>query len=204
MWHLIDNANLAKLSFQSTHLREVWLVIGSHTGWYDRVSIHTPTRGVTTGFSRALSITWFQSTHLREVWLREHHAKALNALFQSTHLREVWQPLAPSASKIASFNPHTYERCDFPEDVIPNISAWFQSTHLREVWPSLIAVSIPVTCFNPHTYERCDTSATGKPVAISSFNPHTYERCDYILPHTFLIWYVSIHTPTRGVTYIQY
>ena len=54
----------------------------------------------------------------------------------------------------------------------------FQSTHLREVWHLLYVFAL---------YRW-------------SFNPHTYERCDFKLSPKYLEHYVSIHTPTRGVT----
>ena len=35
-----------------------------------------------------------------------------------------------------------------------------------------------------------------------SFNPHTHEGCDYAFILIPILYYVSIHTPTKGVTKI--
>ena len=56
----------------------------------------------------------------------------------------------------------------------------FQSTHLHEVWLCVLWYQFSIYCFNPHTYMRCD------------FKPASSKR---------LRW-VSIHTPTWGVTNI--
>ena len=58
------------------------------------------------------------------------------------------------------------------------LNAMFQSTHLHEVWP--------ITRF----YNRF----------MICFNPHTYMRCDLIMDDDFDSSWVSIHTPTWGVT----
>ena len=54
----------------------------------------------------------------------------------------------------------------------------FQSTHLHEVWPSKYPKFVPTYRFNPHTYMRCDVD---DPTVLSTR-------------------FVSIHTPTWGVT----
>ena len=77
--------------FQSTHPRRVW-----HRTWalplHRRVSIHTPTQGVT-------------------LW----DSKNTNVLkFQSTHPRRVWQDTTGATGKyLHGFNPHTHAGCDF-------------------------------------------------------------------------------------------
>ena len=97
--------------FQSTHLHEVWLTdynskvlipsFNPHTYMrcdYEvylytrrqRVSIHTPTWGVTTFTARNLHIHRFQSTHLHEVWHIVSSTSGIYGKFQSTHLHEVW------------------------------------------------------------------------------------------------------------------
>ena len=55
-----------------------------------RVSIHTPTKGVTQGTGHVRFIYMFQSTHPRRVWLKRHNIMAIKT----------------------SFNPHTHEGCD--------------------------------------------------------------------------------------------
>ena len=103
------------------------------------------------------------------------------------------------------FNPHTHEGCDSD-----SFSQWY--------------VQI---CFNPHTHEGCDRPTTGTGLLQRGFNPHTHEGCDLSVanllhvcssfnPHTHegcdlgdFLWligakFVSIHTPTKGVTYYVY
>ena len=57
-----------------------------------------------------------------------------------------------------------------------------------------------VFCFNPHTHEGCDRRFSGIVSLTSCFNPHTHEGCDMDYYSDFVINYVSIHTPTKGVT----
>ena len=141
--------------FQSTHPRRVWLKfvckcliikVSIHTPTQGVtlsevctvseaiVSIHTPTQGVTTANGKDEFRFTFQSTHPRRVWL----CCSLNAVpelaFQSTHPRRVWL--------FFCFNR--------------KFSLTFQSTHPRRVWPT--------------KQEKQETA------------------------------YVSIHTPTQGVT----
>ena len=94
-WGVTRRRTSSKCSrrFQSTHLHEVWpgealdfMVLNSFnphtymrcdsttcsTNYTPRVSIHTPTWGVTLFISYLLLSTMFQSTHLHEVWRYEH------------------------------------------------------------------------------------------------------------------------------------
>ena len=141
----------------------------------------------------------FQSTHLHEVWRLWAKNITQEMLFQSTHLHEVWLERCKVCPVQNSFNPHTYMRCDgikvgglsnLPVSI--HTPTWgvtkrflgflwktrFQSTHLHEVWPKLTSIVLASTSFNPHTYMRCDANSENK------------ERKQW----------VSIHTPTWGVT----
>ena len=169
-----------------------------------RVSIHTPTWGVTYEWFTSSDIgcfnphtymrcdaddyvtdnelTMFQSTHLHEVWLKSIPITNRQRLFQSTHLHEVWHIRQPIGYDYVSFNPHTYMRCDFARTV------WFRVQ----------------TRFNPHTYMRCD------PIYIH-FPYSTYPTVSIHTPTWGVTWTgtfvcstskVSIHTPTWGVTRI--
>ena len=60
-------------------------------------------------------------------------------------------------------------------------SAEFQSTHPRRVWLLNLLILLQGS---------------------SSFNPHTHEGCDKTNEINYKIMQVSIHTPTKGVTYI--
>ena len=76
----------------------------------------------------------------------------------------------------------------------------FQSTHLHEVWLRRICIRRSNFRFNPHTYMRCDSQFDISFSSFSSFNPHTYMRCDLEPCFDAALWFVSIHTPTWGVT----
>ena len=99
------------------------------------VSIHTPTWGVTFHPRswkpiREVSIhtpTWGVTMTFLEYKDKEE--------FQSTHLHEVWLRWHGWYWNHRGFNPHTYMRCD-----------WW--TPYRTWSPA---------CFNPHTYMRCDS-----------------------------------------------
>ncbi len=188
-----------------------------------RVSIHTPTWGVTLRSPLMQLVRMFQSTHLHEVWLPNGMPMLVKLLFQSTHLHEVWLPL---------FVTLTYNN-------------QFQSTHLHEVWQNKSNKTCRIKSFNPHTYMRCDSNPKllflAKHVSIHTptwgvtpvrarvsrvrttfqsthlhevwlsvgfwvrycffcFNPHTYMRCDDETWFKIKDEIVSIHTPTWGVT----
>ena len=57
------------------------------------------------------------------------------------------------------------------------------------------------TSFNPHTHEGCDPGTTSSSCSTCSFNPHTHEGCDWLKIEESDKPHVSIHTPTKGVTY---
>ena len=100
-----------------------------------------------------------------------------------------------------SFNPHTHAGCD---QVLQHIS-------------------LPYRCFNPHTHAGCDwkhlqdhhasrfqsthprrvwLSINAQLTLYGSFNPHTHAGCDCWSLSTSFVYYVSIHTPTQGVTLV--
>ena len=59
-----------------------------------------------------------------------------------------------------------------------------------------------VFCFIPHTHEGCDsTRISERSASCRSFNPHTHEGCDGNKPLLDAQGLVSIHTPTKGVTF---
>ena len=141
--------------FQSTHPRRVWLYLAgeipdevsfnphTHAGCdcYEdpnqrcgRVSIHTPTQGVTEYLRHLETINEFQSTHPRRVWRLAARYFRRPSLFQSTHPRRVWPYLAYSSHTFSSFNPHTHAGCDKDTSCYIYMPHGFQSTHPRRVW----------------------------------------------------------------------
>ena len=100
-------------------------------------------------------------------------------MFQSTHPRRVWRKF--------SFLFSSY--------------FLFQSTHPRRVWPIVLMACFLTKSFNPHTHEGCDRPRPKRKCCNSCFNPHTHEGCDAFLFFLCHKLFVSIHTPTKGVTY---
>ena len=69
-------------------------------------------------------------------------------------------------------------------------------THLR-------SVAVAAICFNPHTHAGCDSARNDDSAAIARFNPHTHAGCDDDSSSLRHIFFVSIHTPTQGVTHLM-
>ena len=152
-------------------------VLGAFTTT-EKVSIHTPTWGVTTVQAevtalRAVSIhtpTWGVTKPLNENLL---------IVFVSIHTPtwgvtfKIWREM-----RINFVSIHTPTWGVTLSSYMRIIHLLFQSTHLHEVW-LIMSISLwAVKCFNPHTYMRCDTQP------MNAFRTKT----------------VSIHTPTWGVT----
>ena len=82
------------------------------------------------------------------------------------------------------------------------------------------------TSFNPHTHAGCDSISSLEQPLLASFNPHTHAGCDCSIisgvsgysmfqsTHPRRVWhypmefwsvtFVSIHTPTQGVTLLSF
>ena len=156
-----DNRNIPERAgkvFQSTHPRRVWLcgcvvVIDSI-----KVSIHTPTQGVTMFIIKTGIEYEFQSTHPRRVWLDFRWCLVLS-IYVSIHTptQGVTVPVVCLLYGIRSFNPHTHAGCDtFCRDMIKH-KKLFQSTHPRRVWLWLCCGYWFYQSFNPHTHAGCDS-----------------------------------------------
>ena len=146
----------------------------------------------------------FQSTHPRRVWPYLLECSTNGNVFQSTHPRRVWP------NKVAGMREHIAVSIHTPTKGVTS-----PSVHAAKTW----------TCFNPHTHEGCDTAPRKYKFPANSFNPHTHEGCDSIVAWSLLacpykliiksnkrVWLdcclvvvgadgVSIHTPTKGVTF---
>ena len=141
--------------FQSTHPRRVWLIYHflhfrtecfnphTHAGCDDvtvyfsvsaKVSIHTPTQGVTKICMPIRNINLFQSTHPRRVWLLKMTEEHFHQMFQSTHPRRVWPQHGNRFPALLRFNPHTHAGCDLPRS----------ERNANRIG------------FNPHTHAGCD------------------------------------------------
>ena len=215
-----------------------------------KVSIHTPTQGVTISLLLCCSVFTVSIHTPTQGVTPPHIIHLLEILFQSTHPRRVWRLNHILTPPNLCFNPHTHAGCDFDQLGMQSVPALFQSTHPRRVWQrqavlrqlanefqsthprrvwqliwrrfSLIRSFNPHThagcdlChfsplsdyvgFNPHTHAGCDWLPDVEPSTCYSFNPHTHAGCDFFslpryVPNPVP---VSIHTPTQGVTCIQY
>ena len=174
----VTPADIERLAFQSTHLREVRHGIPnlfSPSAAFQSTHLREVRPS---SLNMARSNILFQSTHLREVRHTMIFFVIQHIMFQSTHLREVRLVRELRQFGRHGFNPRTYERCDNAD------------TRLQQV----------VKRFNPRTYERCDIARILTVQPYSCFNPRTYERCDPELMNQEGICIVSIHAPTRGAT----
>ena len=226
VWRLILLLSLVRLLFQSTHPRRVWLLKSARAlgeSWFQSthprrvwhfalgnissgqaVSIHTPTKGVT--FVRLMLMLHlvFQSTHPRRVWLSNKVVLKLTICF-NPHTHEgcdlyydifIWNSVG--------FNPHTHEGCDILLVPSPLNVEEFQSTHPRRVWPARCQVSLSNSMFQSTHPRRVWRKYILFNLSVKGFNPHTHEGCDVgHISSRHRTDFVSIHTPTKGVTPLQ-
>ena len=145
-----------------------------------KVSIHTPTQGVTFSPRIVTIFLVFQSTHPRRVWLSVGLIYFQSCQGFNPHTHAGCDPLIwPPEPVPDSFNPHTHAGCDGAMLVDLITGVMFQSTHPRRVWLNM---------------EFCGGSQNG----FQSTHPRrVWLRKN--LPYDQLI-NVSIHTPTQGVT----
>ena len=142
------------------------------------VSIHTPTKGVT---SSIRSVTWY-------TW------------FQSTHPRRVWRTISRCYMWVTGFNPHTHEGCDLVA-ACQRCPSWCFNPHTHEGCDSARFNLWKVLVVSIHTPTKGVTLHIPQSILQEGcFNPHTHEGCDLTQNNLKLFDYVSIHTPTKGVT----
>ena len=144
-----------------------------------RVSIHTPTQGVTISFDGYLLNRQFQSTHPRRVWLRIAYEK-VGIINVSIH--------TPTQGVTLDIHLSYTE-------IVVSIHTPTQGVTV----PGFLRLSL-YRCFNPHTHAGCDISQYPNSTLSSGFNPHTHAGCDGAGTGHTRQDPVSIHTPTQGVT----
>ena len=144
-----------------------------------KVSIHTPTQGVT--FASVLVDTDIEvSIHTPTQGVTNKARIRVARLHVSIH--------TPTQGVTVSFSK-----------LIPSLK--FQSTHPRRVWLRCLNTNaVGMACFNPHTHAGCDLNCTGVLLYHYCFNPHTHAGCDVKQLKWVIYGKVSIHTPTQGVT----
>ena len=163
--------------FQSTHPRRVWLYLRANYHHY-HVSIHTPTQGVTLFyFLRRICI--FVSIHTPTQGVTK------------SKWRNGWRCLV-------SIHTPT-QGVTLPCSALQNTLS-FQSTHPRRVWHPFLILSLPVSLFQSTHPRRVWHLNLCKADNAVSFNPHTHAGCDSNILYIVCSDFVSIHTPTQGVT----
>ena len=235
---------ICPLQFQSTHPRRVWQIKRTedipkpcgfnphtHAGCdpgqeteprYPRVSIHTPTQGVTAvTYDDIFPKRFNPHTHAgcdpASFWLQcnhhsfnpHTHAGCDNISHQLIYFSYSFNPHTHAGcdgssllafSSAGSFNPHTHAGCDCLQVERHERTRRFQSTHPRRVWHRCFCCDCSQYGFNPHTHAGCDYILIGFPQSVKGFNPHTHAGCDDYDGKAKPLVYVSIHTPTQGVT----
>ena len=165
------------------------------------VSINTPTKGVTNHVNLSNVCWMFQSTHPRRVWLYIRFCQGRSCRFQSTHPRRVW-PSHPRAASSWGLFQSTHPRRVWQNRLLLLLPLpLFQSTHPRRVWRLSEG-----RCAAPSEFQSTHPRRVWRSVGVDmlhlpSFNPHTHEGCDRLECYCTSPAEVSIHTPTKGVTY---
>ena len=167
------------------------------------ISIHTPTQGVTF-FPRFLDLLIqyfnphshagsdekdislqnlqdrFQSTLPRREWRCYRKWYWMRYIFQSTLPRREWLSLSLSTTLSVPISIHTPTQGVTTKKWILLFLIWFQSTLPRREWRNTIYLPFITPMY---------------------FNPHSHAGSDYLkLKNKPLTYYISIHTPTQGVT----
>ena len=145
-----------------------------------RVSIHTPTQGVTVSLSKLIPSLKFQSTHPRRVWHSKQYCYREVLQFQSTHPRRVWHCCIRYGASLACFNPHTHAGCDEAIHYSWIVMVEFQSTHPRRVWPIASVIAVMVSMFQSTHPRRVWLGIIVWCCLVACFNPHTHAGCDSI------------------------
>ena len=166
--------------FHSTHPRRVWRIVFRHISFFLE----------------------FQSTHPRRVW---HQNRLLQEQFKAVSIHTPTKGVTNFTLNILlhanSFNPHTHEGCDRPQQ--PSIRAFwrFQSTHPRRVWLFNFLFVQNLTKVSIHTPTKGVTTTTKVTDGNMQVSIHTPTKGVTVLPTSGADWTeVSIHTPTKGVT----
>ena len=186
--------------FQSTHPRRVWLsLLWLFCRFFD-VSIHTPTKGVTSRYQQWLSdkVVSIHTPTKGVTPLLSQYKRTI--LFQSTHPRRVWRTTCKAIRTIASFNPHTHEGCDERPARLFELLRVSIHTPTKGVtdqscnWASVGRVSI-------HTPTKGVTQVINQYAQDDRVSIHTPTKgVTFLIVLLKSIIGVSIHTPTKGVT----
>ena len=188
--------------FQSTHPRRVWRYDPDSYGQLCKVSIHTPTKGVTShlvnsGLPEEVSI----HTPTKGVTLERKYIAYLNKVSIHTPTKGVTLSLFVSIFLLNCFNPHTHEGCDRISPMVRYDTWGFQSTHPRRVWLSMASFVALTSIVSIHTPTKGVTRRRWRWWCRKEVSIHTPTKgVTAIIPVALPTVHVSIHTPTKGVT----
>ena len=214
------------LVFQSTHPRRVWLVISIHLYNINMFQSTHPRRVWLSEINRSHvhlcfnphthegcdllecstngNVKKFQSTHPRRVWLHVFVFLSRFVLFQSTHPRRVWHFLALRGGFGVGVSIHTPTKGVTLKQKQGDISEYVSiHTPTKGVTAEDWYHRPYIHCFNPHTHEGCDCSHHFRPRSATLFqSTHPRRVWPWNQKKSLLAKGVSIHTPTKGVTYV--
>ncbi len=146
----------------------------------------------------------FQSTLPRREWLQISKQQRIYWVFQSTLPRREWLKLSNLRCQFSSFQS-TLPRREWPSYGVVEQGQALISIHTptQGVTFSLIFFFFQRVYFNPHSHAGSDTDSSHAAFVCFDFNPHSHAGSDY--PNELLTDkanFISIHTPTQGVTKI--
>ena len=143
------------------------------------ISIHTPTKGVTSA-----TIT-----------------SPLHNFDFNPHSHEGSDPGTIEFSGLGLISIHTPTKGVTKTTCYYLVTLKFQSTLPRREWPGSTPISFERRWnFNPHSHEGSDRSNLTEVDPGVNFNPHSHEGSDAKKPFLTASQTISIHTPTKGVT----
>ena len=167
------------------------------------ISIHTPTQGVTDMvYCRSLTASHFNPhSHAGSDWCPVDKMCVL-ILFQSTLPRREWLIQHQFKSLLQNISIHTpTQGVTILSNLFTLFGSLFQSTLPRREWRySISNGKVVSTYFNPHSHAGSDQWICRQSIWENDFNPHSHAGSDLILVSACRINWISIHTPTQGVT----
>ena len=181
VWPFPSTMLSASPKFQSTHPRRVWLGVVVVAFQHLRVSIHTPTKGVTIYAGFAPYHLWCFNPHTHEGCDYLRWFRSISSLmFQSTHPRRVWQDCLICHISLTGFNPHTHEGCD--------VTYSSPKTH------KIVSIHTPtkgVTLGNPAEPRRLEVSIHTPTKGVTSFIQQTAKIARFQSTHPRRVWHIG-------------
>ena len=170
----------------------------------DKISIHTPAKGVTEAVFLGQRIFGNFNPHSREGSDQCQTPLRPACFYFNPHSREGsdWSRRL-SDLWLRNFNPHSREGSDRAHIYVFPTEYLFQSTLPRREWLSSYIKTFQSVAISIHTPAKGVTSLFGSATfRIFYFNPHSREGSAPLFPVNVLPpSSISIHTPAKGVTH---